>query len=142
MSLFALFPYVLAFGLPSPVTVTWLEGPSRPVIVCQQWTVCAPVVAISVAGSCAEHGPRLELQWSRIGTSTTRASLTVVVSSSTPLSTVAVTTPGRGTTTWVGLASEGRTTYSFAHADARQAGTLSVRAVDAGGCVVQMEGVR
>lgn len=142
MSLFALIPYVLAFGFATPVTVTWLEGPSRPVLVCQQWTVCAPVVAMVGAGACAEHGPRVELQWSRTGTSTTRASLTVVVSSSTPLSTVAVTTPGRGTTTWVGVASEGRTTYTFNHSDARQVGTLVVRAVDAGGCVVQMEGVR
>lgn len=137
MSPFALIPLVLAFNLPTTPTITWQAGPWSPVLVCQL-AQCQVLVPTSEA--C--QGPRVEVQWGRTGTSTTRASLTVVVSSSTPLSTVAVTTPGRGTTTWVGLASEGRTTYSFTHADARQIGTLAVRAVDVSGCVVQMEGVR
>lgn len=135
----------LAFGFASPVTVTWLEGPSRPVLVCLGMpgpcNVAGPA-SLAPEDDC-QAGPVVSGQWSPVGTSTTRADFTVIVEARRPLAAVAVVRPGQTSVAYSWLASgDGRTVVVYSNTNVAPTGTWEVTASDREGCRVWVRGTR
>ncbi len=135
---------VLAFSFSTPVTVTWLEGPARPVLVCHaQPGPCSPAwPAVSAPETC-QAGPVVSGQWSPFGTSLTRADFSVVVEARQPLAAVTVVRPGQTSVAYSWMANgDGRTVVTYTNTNVAVTGTWEVTASDVGGCVVRVRGQR
>ena len=136
-----LFAFFLA---GPPMSVEWLSGPHRDMLVCGQPGLCEVVAAAPDAcpSRLTVHG-----QWSRSGAYTpgqdSSADFTVLVWSDVPLAAVSVVRPGSAAVAWTwGATGDGTTWARRAFTGIATTGVAEVSASDASGCAVRVRGRR